>query len=267
MPPLNPPPSASPRGPRIALLAVAALALAAVAFAYPKSAPAQPETQNAADPAAQALTPVGQLPTLLELFMFSPVINGLILALSVIALMLFLYFMLTINTRAMVPPDFVEEVTKLVLKSRYEAAADLCRDNRRTLVATVVQRCVENAGKGHSVIMDMIDTEGRRRADIVWNRISYLADVSNVAPMLGLLGTVLGMIKAFFGLQREAATIDATILSQGVGQAMATTMFGLIVGIVALVFYSITKSRATRTLAEAEAAVHNIADHLKREAD
>ncbi|MFW6058808.1 MAG: MotA/TolQ/ExbB proton channel family protein, partial [Phycisphaeraceae bacterium] len=130
-----------------------------------------------------------------------------------------------------------------------------------------VQRCVDNAGKGHSIIMDMLDTEGRRRADIVWNRISYLADVSNVAPMLGLLGTVMGMIKAFFGLEREAGNVDAGVLSQGVAEAMSTTMFGLMVGILALVFYSIVKARATRTLAEAEAAVHSITDHLKREAE
>lgn len=208
----------------------------------------------------------GALPELIDLFMFSPVINGIIVLLSVLALMLFLYFLLTINSRAMVPADFVDEVTKLVLRGKHEAAADLCRANRRTFIATVVQRCVENAGKGHSVIMDMIDAEGRRRADMMWNRISYLADVSNVAPMLGLLGTVLGMMKAFFLVERQETTAEATALASGVGQAMTTTMFGLVVAIMALVFYSIIKARATRALAEAESAVHSIADHLKREA-
>lgn len=206
----------------------------------------------------------GQLPAFLELFMFSPIINGLIAALSVIALMLFLYFLLTINNRAMVPPDLVDELTKLVVRGKTEAASDLCRAHRRVFIASIVQRCVENAGKGHSVILDMIDAEGRRRADVVWNRISYLADVSNVAPMLGLLGTVVGMIVAFFGLERESGTINATVLSRGVGQAMSTTMFGLIVAIAALVFYSIIKARATRVLADAEQAVHAIADHIKR---
>ncbi|HEX7009131.1 MAG TPA: MotA/TolQ/ExbB proton channel family protein [Phycisphaeraceae bacterium] len=220
---------------------------------------------QAPSPTINPLT--GAMPKLGELYMYSPILNGVIVGLSVIALMLFLYFLLTINTRTMVPPDLVEELTKLVVRGKHEEAADLCRANRRTFIATIVQRCLENAGKGHSVIMEMIDTEGRRRADIIWNRISYLSDISNVSPMLGLLGTVMGMIQAFFGLERQSGTIDAAVLSRGVGQAMTTTMFGLIVAIAALAFYTIVKARVTRTLAEAEAAVHALADHLKRAAE
>jgi biopolymer transport protein ExbB len=198
-----------------------------------------------------------------DMFMFSPIINGIIAGLSVIGLMFFLYFLLTINSRAVAPAGFVNEVTNLVLVHRYDAAADLCRRSKGVFIAPIVQRCLENAGKSQSVILDMIDSEGRRLSDVIWNRISYLADISNVAPMLGLLGTVMGMITAFFGLDKESASINASVLSQGVGQAMATTMFGLMVGIGALVAYSIVKSRATKTLAEAESAVHSIADRIR----
>ncbi len=235
-------------------LAPVVLLLLATATVY-----GQGDSSPAIDPST------GALPTLSALFMFSPIINGIIVALSVIALGMFVYFLLTINSHAMVPADFVDEVTKLVVRGKHEAASDLCRAHRQVFVATVVQRCVDNAGKGHSIIMEMLDTEGRRRADIVWNRISYLADISNVAPMLGLLGTVVGMMKAFFFVTEQRMEASAHSLAAGVGQAMATTMFGLVVGILTLVFYSIIKARATRTLAEAEAAVHSITDHLKRE--
>ncbi|MEM1444426.1 MAG: MotA/TolQ/ExbB proton channel family protein [Planctomycetota bacterium] len=199
-----------------------------------------------------------------ELFMFSPVINGCIAGLSVIALGLFLWLLLTINARAMAPRDFFDEVTRLVVRGELDKAADLCRRARGVWVAPIVQRCVENAGQGHSVVLEMVQSEGRRAADVVWNRVSYLSDISNVAPMLGLLGTVIGMITAFFGLERETGSINAAVLSRGVGQAMTTTMFGLFVAIAALLMYSIIKSRATRTLAEAERAVNTIADHLVR---
>ncbi|MEM8494251.1 MAG: MotA/TolQ/ExbB proton channel family protein [Planctomycetota bacterium] len=202
---------------------------------------------------------------LAELFMFSPVINGCIAALSVIALGLFLWLLLTINARAMAPRDFLDEVTRLVVRGEHEKAADLCRRARGVWVGPIVQRCVENAGQGHSVVLEMVQSEGRRAADVVWNRVSYLSDISNVAPMLGLLGTVIGMITAFFGLERETGSINAAVLSRGVGQAMTTTMFGLFVAIGSLVMYSIIKSRATRTLAEAERAVNTIADHLQRD--
>ena len=237
----------------------------------PPAAPAttaQGNPQPATAPiSSQGIDPAtGELPTIKELFFYSPYINGIILGLSVLALMIFLFFLLTINARAMVPADFVDEVTKLVVRRKYEAAGDLCRAHRRVFVASIIQRCAENAGKGHSVIMDMIESEGRRRADIVWNRISYLADIANVAPMLGLLGTVIGMIHAFFAAQ-ESASMDASAgaLTQGIAQAMSTTMFGLLCGISALVLYSFTKARATRVLAEVEAAVHSVADHIKRE--
>jgi biopolymer transport protein ExbB len=200
-----------------------------------------------------------------ELFMFSPIINGIIAALSALGLLFFLYFMLTINRRTFAPPRFVDEVVKLVIRGDYERAGDVCRRSRGVFAAGIVQRCIENHNQNHSVMLDMIDTEGRRQADIVWNRVSYLADISNVAPMLGLLGTVLGMIKAFYGLESELGGIDAVSLSRGVGEAMSTTMFGLGVGIFTLVLYSLVKARATRTLADAEQAVHMIADHLKRD--
>lgn len=200
-----------------------------------------------------------------DLFMFSPVINGIIAGLSVLGLIFFLYFMLSINRRTFAPPGFVDEVVKLVIRGDYERAGDVCRRARGVFAAGIVQRCVENHKQNHSVMLDMIDTEGRRQADIVWNRVSYLADISNIAPMLGLVGTVLGMIKAFYGLEHESGGIDAMVLSRGVGEAMATTLFGLSVGILTLVFYSLSKSRATRTLAEAEQAVHMIADHIKRD--
>ena len=201
------------------------------------------------------------------MFEFSPVINGIIAGLSVLALMFFFWFLLTINSRTVAPAAFVNEITNLVLVRRYDAAADACRRSKGVFIAPIILRCVENHGRNQSIIMSMIDTEGRRLSDIIWNRISYLADISNVAPMLGLLGTVIGMITAFFGLERESGSIDAAVLSQGVGQAMATTMFGLMVGIGALVFYSIIKSRATKTLAEAEAAVHSIADRIRNAED
>lgn len=203
------------------------------------------------------------LPQLGELFMHSPVINGLILGLSVIALMMFLLFMLTINTRAMAPADLTDEVIKLARRKQFNQAADLCRVNRRTFSASVMQRCLENAKRDHATLMDIIESEGRRRADVLWNRISYLADVSNVAPMLGLFGTVVGMIKAFAASKYQSLDASADALTDGIAQAMSTTMFGLAVGILALVLYTLIKGRATRTLADVEAAVHNVTDNIQ----
>lgn len=206
----------------------------------------------------------GKGPTIIELFQTSPVINGIILLLSVFAILFFLFFITTINSGTLAPQRFVDDVNKLVLAKKFDEAAHFCRTHQKIFVASIIQRCVENAGKDHSVIMDMMDSEGKRRADILWNRISYLADIANVAPMLGLLGTVLGMIKAFFAMDKVSLSASSSALSTSIGQAMATTMFGLIVAIMATFCYSIVKSRLTKSLAMAEEVVHSLTDHMKR---
>ena len=206
----------------------------------------------------------GKGPTLIELYQTSPVINGIILILSVFAVLFFLFFVGTINSGTLAPQRFIDDVNKLVLAKKYDEAASFCRSHQKIFVASIIQRCVENAGKDHTVILDMVDSEGKRRADILWNRISYLADIANVSPMLGLLGTVLGMINAFFAMKFESLSASSSALSTSIGQAMATTMFGLIVAIFATFCYSIVRSRLTRSLASAEEVVHSLADHMKR---
>ncbi|MBL4700413.1 MAG: MotA/TolQ/ExbB proton channel family protein [Phycisphaeraceae bacterium] len=206
----------------------------------------------------------GQGPTMIELFNTSPVINGLILLLSVFAVVFFLFFVTTINTSTLAPQRFVDDVNKLVLAKKFDEAATFCRSHQKIFIASVIQRCVENSSKDHSVIMDMVDSEGKRRSDILWNRVSYLADIANVAPMLGLLGTVVGMINAFFAMKFESLSASSSALTTSIGAAMATTMFGLIVAIFATFCYSIVKSRLTRSLAVAEEVAHSLADHMKR---
>lgn len=231
------------------------------AAAMARSSP-NPDSLAPAPPARTAAPESAQ--SFGKLFNTSPIINGIILALSVVSLGLFVFFWMTINTKSMVPPDFIDSVTRLVIDRKYDEAAQYCRGRPQVFASTIVQRCVENAGKEHSVIMDMLDSEGRRRADIVWNRLSYLADVANVAPMLGLLGTVVGMIQAFYGTKFEAHNLASPHLTDAIGGAMSTTMFGLVVAITTLIFYSVIKARATRALADAEQVVHSIADYIKR---
>jgi len=230
------------------------------------TAPAPTPTAPAPGPAPTSTSSGGfdALPSFVDLFNTSPVINGIIIGLSIIALLLFIYYLLTINHATIVPATFLDDVMKMVLDRDYKQAVEFCRHHRGIFISTVIQRCVENVGREHSVLMSIVDTEGKRRADILWNRISYLADISNVAPMLGLLGTIVGMMGAFFGLDQTTLDARSRFISGNIAGAMATTYFGLIVAIAALVFHSIIKGRLTRVLSEAEQAVHAVTDHIKR---
>ena len=227
-------------------------------------APAPTPVALVAPVAPAAPTAIDALPSLIDLYYTSPVINGIIIGLSIVALLLFIYFLLTMNHNSIVPASFLDDVMKMVLDRDYKQAVEFCRHHRGIFISTVIQRCVENVGREHSVLMNIVDTEGKRRADILWNRISYLADISNVAPMLGLLGTIIGMMGAFFGLDQSSIDVRSKFISSNIAGAMGTTYFGLIVAIAALVFHSIIKGRLTRVLSEAEQAVHAVTDHIKR---
>ncbi len=209
----------------------------------------------------------GVLPTLGDLFFTSPWINGILAGLSLLALTLFVFLLTTIHPQSLAPRSFLDEATRLVVDGQFKELVDFCRSNQRVFAATLVQRAAENADQDHSVVMTMLDSEGKRRAEVLWNRVSYLADIANVAPMLGLMGTVLGMIKAFFGLEFRSLSAESSILARSIGEAMSTTLFGLAVAIMTILLYSVIKSRITKSLSETEQAVNALADHLKRRHD
>jgi biopolymer transport protein ExbB len=206
------------------------------------------------------------VPTVAALFMTSPYINGTLLGLSVIAMLLFLFMLLSLTSASFNPPRFVDNVTKLILNRQFDQAVHLCQSNSGVFSSSIIQRVIENRDKEHGELMEILSAEGRRRGETIWNRVSYLSEISNIAPMLGLLGTVVGMIKVFFTLTERIAGPNVDKLSAGIAEAMGTTMFGLIVAIAAGVFYTLARSRAVRVLAEAEQVCHTIVDHTHRSA-
>ena len=238
-------------------------------FAQSTSEPGRPVSANPTarstplrSPSAGLNTATGELPSFKDLFFTAPVINGIILSLSILAVLLFVFFLITVNTRTMLPPSFADDVTKMVLRLQYAQAAEHCRRNRHRVGASILERCLENADKDPRTRMSILQSEGQRRAELIWNRISYLIDISNLAPMLGLLGTVYGMLQAFFVLPSTSASLNSSALAKAIGTAMTATFFGIAVAILATVFHTIIKSRATHALAEIEQLINSITDHI-----
>ena len=98
--------------------------------------------------------------------------------------------------------------------------------------------------------------EGGRIADAMMSSVDWLADIAAIAPLVGLLGTVLGMFQAFGGIASDvAAGAKPVVLAQGVSQAIVTTIFGLIVAIPSLAAYAVFRRRAQRRIAEIETQV------------
>ena len=101
--------------------------------------------------------------------------------------------------------------------------------------------------------------EGRRVAERVFAAVDWFADIAAIAPLVGLLGTVLGMFQAFGGIAADvSAGAKPVVLAQGVSQALVTTIFGLVVAIPSLALHAIFRRRAVRRVTELEEAVEQI---------
>lgn len=182
---------------------------------------------------------------LLEVFKASPLIYTLLGALSLFAFVVWLYSLLTVRHSLMVPSPFVKQVRTLLLEKRYDAALANCQKARH-FTGSVLACGIAARGHGHQVMMEAMQTEGKRCGVSLWQRLSLLNDVVVIAPMLGLLGTVLGLFYAFYDVNRSADTLAS--IFDGLGIAVGTTVAGLIVAILSMIFYATLKFRVVQLL-------------------
>lgn len=175
----------------------------------------------------------------------SPVIYALLLALSVVSLSIWLYTMVTLRQRDLMPDDFTLQVRQLLTERQFDTALSLCNDNS-SFCARVLGCGIAARRHGPQVMMDVVQAEGRRQGNALWQRISLLNEVSVVAPMLGLLGTVLGIFIGFYDSSNSPESLSA--IFDGFGIAVGTTVAGLIVAIMAMIFYTTLKFRVLNLL-------------------
>ena len=105
----------------------------------------------------------------------------------------------------------------------------------------------------------MTEAEGQRQSSLLLSRIAYLGDVGAVAPMLGILGTTIGMITTFHEMTQKTYGANGQLgLAQGVSEALLCTASGLVIGIPSLIFYSIFRGKTNRLISEMEAATTHL---------
>ncbi|HQW28325.1 MAG TPA: MotA/TolQ/ExbB proton channel family protein [Verrucomicrobiales bacterium] len=231
--------------------------------AAPAAAPA-PSTASATAP-APAAAPEVSAATAVETFLDYIMEGGVYLmvplaALSFLAVLLVVFFMFTIRQGAVVSDKFMNAADALIRKQDYLGLIAVCnRENE--CIARIVYKTLDFATKNPTASFDEVrevtEAEGTRQASILSNRIGYLNDISRVAPMLGLLGTVIGMIKTFEGIGTSSG-VQQMELAPGVGQALITTAAGLVISIPSLIFYSLFRGKVQKLIAELEAAMTHI---------
>lgn len=175
--------------------------------------------------------------TLWQIILSGGWIMVLLAALSVAALSLVIYYFMTLKPETLLPEDFMKDAFTLVEDKKYEDAKKLCRQNDN-LVSEVLMAGLSREGMEKIVIKETMQEKGRRSVDGLWQKLSYLGDVAAISPMVGLLGTVLGMIQAFNVIAFQTGAVKPILLASGISKAMVTTAAGLIIAIPSMLFYT-----------------------------
>lgn len=178
--------------------------------------------------------------------------------LSVLTITLVLVYMVTLRRSAIVTSKYMNMVDVLLKKRDYLGLLAIS-SRHSELVARVVQRTLDFATKNPSaelnVLREIAETEGSSQASSLQHRITYLADIGMLSPMIGLLGTVLGIIKSFGVLASKSTESSRNmLLAAGVSEALVATATGLVLGIIAMGFYALFRGRVQRLISDLEIA-------------
>ena len=170
--------------------------------------------------------------------------------LSVMAMASVIYHFKYVLPEKLVPHDFIENLLFLLEKKEYQKATSVCKQ-QENLISAIALKGLAKISHGRAVIEGAIQYEGKARMEKLWQNLNYLGDIAVIAPMLGLLGTILGMISAFNYF--KLGTIHPTVLTQGLAKAMINTAFGLVITVPSLAFYSYFRGKISTITSTAEA--------------
>ncbi len=191
-----------------------------------------------------------------QAFAGSPVIYSLLLAMSVFSVFIWLYSVLSIRSSARISRSLLKNVQNKLNSNNFEEALSICGENNN-LFCKMVLSGIQSRRHGLPVMIEAMKAEGKRSSVAFWQKIGLLNDVAIIAPMLGLLGTVLGMFYAFYDINRSIESVST--LFDGLGISVGTTVAGLIVAILALILHSTAKYRLVRSLAQVENEAQSVA--------
>ena len=167
----------------------------------------------------------------------------------------------TIRKAAKIDRSFMDQIKSLIHKGRVDDALMLCRSNE-TPVARMIEKGISRIGRPLNDVNTAIENVGNLEISKLEKGFPALASVSGGAPMLGFLGTVMGMVQAFYNMSSAGSNVDVSILSGGIYLAMVTTVAGLIVGITAYFAYNILVAKVESVVFQMEATTSEFMDLL-----
>lgn len=170
---------------------------------------------------------------------------------SFIAVYIFVERVLTINKANKSPDAFISRIKELVLRGDINGAKLLC-SQFESPIARMIEKGVTRIGSPLKNIEASIENVAKIELFKLEKNLSILATISGAAPMMGFLGTVIGMVQAFISIAQEEGSVSPKLLSSGIYTAMVTTVAGLIVGIIAYLGYNYLVTRVSKVVHKME---------------
>ena len=189
-----------------------------------------------------------------------------LLILSVIAIYIFGKKVWVIGQANKIDKNFIDDIKDYVHEGKIKSALTLC-SKYDTPVARLMEKGIERIGRPLGDIQTAVENMGNLEVSRLEKGLPFLAMISGGAPMIGFLGTVMGMVQAFFNMSNAGNNIDITLLSGGIYTAMITTVGGLIVGIIAYFGYNYLTARISDVVFGMENATISLLDLLNEPAE
>lgn len=198
----------------------------------------------------EAANAVAQIPPIKEELSFSLISMALkggwimipLLALSIIAIYIFGERWWAIRKASQIDQNFMKNIHDYIHDGKIKAAVNLCK-SQETPIARLIEKGIERIGRPLNDIQTSVENMGNVEISRLEKGLPMLATISGGAPMIGFLGTVIGMIQAFYNMSQAGSNVDITLLSGGIYTAMVTTVAGLTVGILAYFGYNYLTAR------------------------
>lgn len=235
--------------PRSLMARLSALPLVLAALAAPTLAQ---------DPAASNVKDL----TVGNLIVDSGFVGWIIVALSVVALALVIEAFVSLKREKLAPPELIDEIQALFDEGQFQEAMELC-ENEPTFFTRVCGAGIAKVGHPFEVMQAALAEMGDEESVRLHQKLGWLAVVGAVAPMLGLLGTVQGMIIAFHQIAASGGQASPADLAGSISIALLTTLFGLMVAIPVISVMAFLRNRLVRSIIEVGAIVEDLFERFR----
>lgn len=186
-----------------------------------------------------------------------------IIFLSVLSLAIFLERLFSLRTEKYAPKKFLEKLFTLLSSKSFEDAKSLC-DLQKCSIGEISKNILNNLDLPISRLMELVEETGRFESRKLEKFLPTLQTIATISPLLGLLGTVIGMIKTFIAISQEGIG-NAQALAGGISEALLTTAAGLSVAIPTVIFYHIIRHKSEKITDELEIAASKMVNLIFKE--